>query len=77
MGETMVARYALLQVAGDAIMVTAVHGRLVRWNPAAERLLGCTAAEAVGSALARIIPERFRAWHWTGYQAVMQTGQTR
>jgi PAS domain S-box-containing protein len=73
----MVARQALVQAAGDAIMVAAVHGRIGLWNPAAARLVGFTAAKAVGSALDRIIPERFRARHWTGDQAVMQTGQTR
>jgi PAS domain S-box-containing protein len=77
MWETMVDRHVLVQAAGDAIMVAAVHGRMVLWNPAAERRLGFTAAEAVGSSLDRIIPERFRARHWTGYRAVMQTGQTR
>jgi PAS domain-containing protein len=61
MWETLVARQALVQAAGDAIMVAAVHGRLGLWNPAAARLVGFTAAKAVGSALDRIIPERFRA----------------
>jgi PAS domain S-box-containing protein len=77
MRETTVDLHALVQAAGDAIIVADVHGRIVLWNPAAERLFGFTAAEAVGSSLNLIIPERFRARHWTGYQAVMQTGQTR
>jgi PAS domain S-box-containing protein len=75
--ETQVDVYALIQAAGDAIIVADGEGRIVLWNPAAERLFGFTAAEAVGSSLDLIIPERFRARHWTGYQAVMQTGQTR
>ena len=75
--ETPVDLHALVQAAGDAIIVADVEGRIVLWNPAAERLFGFTAAEAVGSSLDLIIPERFRARHWTGYQTVMQTGQTR
>jgi PAS domain S-box-containing protein len=75
--ETQVDVYALIQAAGDAIIVADGEGRIVLWNPAAERLFGFTAAEAVGSSLDLIIPERFRARHWTGYQTVMQTGQTR
>ena len=47
------------------------------WNPAAERLFGFTATEALGSSLDLIIPERFRERRWTGYQTVMRTGQTR
>jgi PAS domain S-box-containing protein len=75
--ETQVDLHALVQAAGDAIIVADVEGRIVLWNPAAERLFGFTAAEALGSSLNLIIPERFRARHWTGYQTVMQTGQTR
>jgi PAS domain S-box-containing protein len=75
--ETQVDLYALIQAAGDAIIVADGEGRIVLWNPAAERLFGFTATEAVGSSLNLIIPERFRARHWTGYQTVMQTGQTR
>jgi PAS domain S-box-containing protein len=69
--------HALVQAAGDAIIVADVHGRMVLWNPAAERLFGFTEAEAVGRSLDLIIPERFRERHWIGYRTVMQTGQTR
>src|SRR5215831_6871711 len=75
--ETQVDLHALVQAAGDAIIAADVEGRIVLWNPAAERLFGFTAAEALGSSLNLIIPERFRARHWTGYRTVMQTGQTR
>jgi len=75
--ESHVDLHALVEAAGDAIIVADSEGRIVLWNPAAERLFGFTAAEALGSSLNLIIPERFRARHWTGYQTVMQTGQTR
>ena len=75
--ETQVDLHAVIQAAGDAIVVADSEGRIVLWNPAAERLFGFTATEAVSSSLNLIIPERFRARHWTGYQTVMQTGQTR
>jgi PAS domain S-box-containing protein len=74
--ETQVDLHALIQAAGDAIIAADSEGRIVLWNPAAERLFGFTATEAVSSSLNLIIPERFRARHWTGYQTVMQTGQT-
>ena len=77
MRETRVDLHALVEAAGDAIIVADVHGRIVLWNPAAERLFGFTAAEAVGRSLDLIIPERFRERHWTGYRTVMATGQTR
>lgn len=68
---------ALVQAAGDAIVVADPDGRIVLWNPAAERLFGYAAAEALGQTLDLIIPERFRARHWAGYREVMRTGRTR
>ena len=75
--ETFVDLPSLIQAVGDAIIVADVAGLIVLWNPAAERLFGFTAAEAVGRSLDLIIPERFRERHWRGYQTVMQTRQTR
>jgi PAS domain S-box-containing protein len=77
MRETTVDLHALVEAAGDAIIVADGAGRIVLWNPAAERLFGFTAAEAVGRSLDLIIPERFRERHWAGYRTVMATGQTR
>jgi PAS domain S-box-containing protein len=74
--ETAVDLHALVQAAGDAIIVADVQGRIVLWNPAAERLFGLTQVEAVGRSLDLIIPERFRERHWTGSRTVRQTGQT-
>ena len=47
------------------------------WNTAAERVFGFRAAEAVGSSMNLIIPERLRARHWAGWEATMRTGITR
>ena len=67
----------LVQAAGDAIIAADAEGRIVSWNPAAERIFGFTAQEALGQTLDLIIPERFRARHWNGYKQVMSTGQTK
>lgn len=66
-----------LRAAGDAIIAADTDGRIILWNPAAERIFGFTAEEAVGCSLDLIIPERFRERHWAGYHEVMRTGQTR
>ena len=68
---------ALVSAAGDAIIVADPEGMIRFWNPGAERIFGFAAGEALGCSLDLIIPERFRARHWTGYQEVMRTGQTR
>ncbi len=66
-----------VQAAGDGIVAADADGRIIFWNPAAERIFGFTAAEAVGARLDLIIPERFRERHWEGYRGVMRTGSTR
>jgi PAS domain S-box-containing protein len=68
---------ALVDAIGDAVIVSDVQGRVVVWNPAAERLFGWTAAEAVGQRMDMIIPERLRQRHWEGYDKSMATGETR
>jgi PAS domain S-box-containing protein len=68
---------ALVHALGDAVIVADPEGRVRLWTPAAERIFGYVAAEAVGRSLDLIIPERFRARHWAGYQEVMRTGVTR
>jgi len=67
----------ILQHAADAIVVTSPDGTITLWNPAAERLFGFAAGEAVGKSLDLIIPERHRSRHWAGYNGVMRTGTTR
>ncbi|HEX7052699.1 MAG TPA: PAS domain S-box protein [Burkholderiales bacterium] len=67
----------LVAAAGDAIVVADPQGRILVWNPAAERLFGFTADEALGRSLDLIIPERFRQRHWEGYEKVMRSGETR
>ncbi|HET7912561.1 MAG TPA: PAS domain S-box protein, partial [Pseudolabrys sp.] len=47
------------------------------WNPGAERIFGWAAAEAIGSSLDLIIPERLRQRHWDGYRETMKTGKSR
>ncbi|MCG5241431.1 PAS domain-containing protein [Azospirillum doebereinerae] len=68
---------ALLRSAADAIVYSGKDGRIGFWNEGAERLFGFTASEAVGQSLDLIIPERQRARHWEGYDAVMATGESR
>ena len=68
---------SFIQAAGDAIIAVGGDGKIVVWNPAAERIFGFTAADAVGQSLDLIIPERFRERHWNGFRQVMLSGHTR
>jgi PAS domain S-box-containing protein len=68
---------ALLQGASDAIVATDRQGRVVFWNPGAERIFGFSAEEAINQSLDLIIPENLRERHWKGYDHVMETGESR
>lgn len=67
----------LVAAIGDAVVISDADGRIVTWNPAAERIFGFTQAEALGETLDLITPERHRRRHWDGYAKTMRTGETR
>jgi PAS domain S-box-containing protein len=67
----------LVAAVGDAIVVTDASGAITLWNPAAERMFGFPASEALGRPLDLIIPERLRNRHWEGFHKTMLTGQTK
>ena len=68
---------ALVHGVGDAIVVADVAGRIIVWNPAAERMFGYSQVEALGQTLDIITPEKFRQRHWDGYHQTMATGVTK
>ena len=61
----------------DAFILGDAEGVIRLWNAGAERIFGFTAEEALGRKMDLIIPERFRARHWVGWEAAMKTGITR
>jgi PAS domain S-box-containing protein len=67
----------IISVAGDAIVVCDVAGSITLWNPAAERMFGHSAQQAVGQSLDIIIPERQRGRHWEGYHKTAASGITK
>ena len=68
---------ALVGAMGDAVVVCDVQGRVIVWNPGAERIVGWTAAEALGQRMDMIVPERLRERHWDGSDQSMATGKTK
>jgi len=53
----------IISSAMDAVITVDERQRVTIFNPAAERMFGCEAREALGHPLDRFIPERFRAAH--------------
>lgn len=66
---------AILESANDAVISIDSLGRVVLWNPSAERLFGYTADEMMGEPLHAVIPERFRDGHSTGIERVGAGGE--
>lgn len=67
---------AITDSAQDAIIMMGPDGNISYWNPAAERILGYTSAEAMGRNLhALLAPARYRAAHLAAFPAFRATGQ--
>jgi len=69
--------WKLIHEGPDAIVYADSTGLIRFWNHGAERIFGYSAKEAIGMSLELIIPENYRAAHWTAYRETMQTGKTR
>ena len=53
--ESEARKAAILEAAVDAIITLDRAGRIIEWNPAAERIFGLARAEAVGEEMARLL----------------------
>jgi PAS domain S-box-containing protein len=69
---------AYLQAALDAVVVADASGRVVEFNPAAERMFGYARAAAVGRTLAElIVPPSLRERHTHAFARYVETGEAR
>ncbi|MGA9897522.1 MAG: PAS domain S-box protein [Terriglobales bacterium] len=67
---------AIVQSAMDAIVTLNSDQRIVLFNFAAEKMFGCSAADAVGQPIERFIPQRVRAAHAGHIQRFAETGDS-
>ena len=67
---------AIVRSAMDAIITIDATYRIVLFNAAAEKMFGCSAAQAIGAPLDRFIPERFHAAHRQHVERFGRTGET-
>jgi PAS domain S-box-containing protein len=69
---------ATLQAALDCVITIDHRGRVLEFNPAAERTFGIASAEAVGREMAElIIPPEQRVRHRIGLRRYLETGEER
>jgi PAS domain S-box-containing protein len=67
----------IIASAMDAIIAVDADQKITLFNAAAEKMFRCSAAEAIGQPLDRVIPERFRAAHREHIRAFGETQVTR
>ncbi|MES2693864.1 MAG: PAS domain S-box protein [Verrucomicrobiota bacterium] len=69
---------AVLETALDAIVSIDEQGRIIEWNPAAERIFGYSRALAMGREMAElVIPPTNHELHQKGMKRFIQTGRGR
>ena len=66
----------IVNSAMDAIISVDSEQKIVLFNAAAERILGCPATEAIGQSIDRFIPQRFREQHTKHIRNFGETGVT-
>ena len=66
----------VINSAMDAIITVDEQQRILLFNPAAEKMFGCRAGDAIGQSLDPFIPERFRSAHAQHYRAFSEAGIT-
>jgi len=66
----------IVESAMDALITVDEDQRIVVFNPAAERMFGVTAEDALGAPIDRFIPERFRHGHAEHIRLFKETGVT-
>src|SRR6184192_1907565 len=59
----------------DAVVIARLTtGRIVLWNPAAEKLFGYTAEEAIGRSIEMLMPEPVARVHRAGLERYLRSG---
>ncbi|MBE0612871.1 MAG: PAS domain S-box protein [Burkholderiales bacterium] len=66
---------AVATSASDAFVTGDGAGRIVDWNPSAERLFGYARKDVIGQPLTLLMPERFRDLHLEGMKRVQSGGE--
>jgi len=75
-GEAQARHGAMVEVALDAIVSMDHAGRVLEFNPAAERMFGWKRADAIGRDMAELlIPPRMHGEHRLGLQRYLETGE--
>ncbi len=75
--DNYVKRHGAVDTAFDAVVGIDAGSLIQEFNPAAERIFGWRASEAIGKPLTALMPERYRLDHMRGMQRVLSGGERR
>jgi len=67
-------RIAELDTTVDAVISIDAEMKIIRWNPAAEKIFGYTTEEMLGQSLMKIVPESFHTAQERGFIKFQKTG---
>jgi len=67
----------LAETASDAILSADSSGKIIYFNPAAERIFSYPSTEIIGQPLTVLMPERFHDPHRQGLDRFLRTGEAR
>ena len=67
----------LAETASDAILSADSSGKIIYFNPAAERIFSYSSTEIIGQPLTLLMPERFHDPHRQGLDRFLRTGEAR
>ncbi len=74
--ESETRKGAIMEAAFDSIVKMDLHGRVIEWNPAAEKTFGFSRAQAVGRRMSElIVPPSLRDAHQRGLEHYLATGE--
>src|SRR5271154_3373189 len=68
---------AVIGSAMDAVVTVDEQQRITLFNPAAEKMFGCSMSEAMGRSLEQFMPERYRGTHGAHIAAFGETNTTK
>lgn len=68
---------AVIDTSLEAIISAGEDGRIILWNPSAERVLGYSKGEALGMRIDRLVPPELKEAHRRGFEEFLSTGRGR
>lgn len=72
--ETAMKYQAVIQTAADAVITVDQEGKIVGWNPAAEKMFGFNEKQILGTPVKRLISEKYRDHHQQLFTSTLAKG---